>query len=158
VAESEIVRKLMTEKIWAEVLSWRNDPLVYVWNRTNRPITLFEHFAWFNIRQTTFDSEPVFSYHLRKTIVGSSRLDYLSNETYEVSIIINPKYRGKGFGKFILADTCAYFVSNKPLQSKLIATIHSQNEISQRLFRSLGFESSSLEGNFWTYTYLRTSE
>jgi len=158
VTESGIVRELMTEEIWGEVLNWRNDPLVYIWNRTDRPITPSEHFAWFNFRQSAFDSEPVFSYRLRKTIVGMSRLDFLSHETYEVSIIVNPKFRGKGYGKFILADTCAYFLSNKPLKSKLIATIHSQNAISQRLFQSLGFKSSGVHGNFGTYTYFKASD
>jgi len=36
----ELERAIMTQELWVDVLPWRNDPLVYVWSRTNQPISL----------------------------------------------------------------------------------------------------------------------
>lgn len=153
--EYRFERNLMTVERWVEVLSWRNDPLVYVWSRTNKSISLAEHLAWLDNRQNRFDTEPVFAYSVGKSFIGTTRLDRLRGDNYEVSLIVNPEYRGKGYGRTLLTDICEYFLSNMPSTSKLIAIIHSENEVSQRTFRSLGFETLSKELNFETLALSR---
>jgi len=152
-----IERRIMTEELWINVLSWRNDPKVYVWNKTNRVITLSEHLNWFNKRKTKLSSEPVFAYIDGASFVGMARLDYISEIVLEVSLIIDPKLRGKGYGKQILADICEYAVQEIPSWIKLIAVVHCQNLISQRLFEGFGFEVTSSESNFKLLTYLKSS-
>lgn len=148
----KIERKLITYDSWIEVLPWRNDPLVYTWNRTNRPISLLEHISWFDNRQGRLKYEPVFSYHDDVDFVGIARLDELSELNYEVSLMVNPVFRGKGFGKRILSDVCEYFSSVYPKESTLTAVIHSQNTRSQKLFHALNFKFMSEENDFKTYT------
>jgi RimJ/RimL family protein N-acetyltransferase len=108
---SQIRRELMTLELWSEILPWRNDPLTYLWARTQRPITLEEHASWFQNRSSLMDYQPIFSYFYKSSFLGLSRLDKLSEALYEVSLIINPVERGKGYGRYILSDICNYFES-----------------------------------------------
>ena len=129
----------MTPELWSEILPWRNDPLTYLWTRTQRPITLEEHTSWFENRSSLMDYQPIFSYFYESRFLGLSRLDKLGDVLYEVSLIINPVERGKGYGRYILSDICNYFQSLKYRDAKLSAVVHSENLHSQLLFKSMGF-------------------
>jgi RimJ/RimL family protein N-acetyltransferase len=153
VAEAEIVRRMMTEELWVEVLSWRNDPLVYGWTRTNRSITLSEHTTWFETRKKTLNQEPVFAYLINECFVGMARLDKLADGNYEVSLILNPRHRGMGYGKVVLYDICKYFLTNMPSKSKLIAVVHFQNFVSEGLFLGLGFSLLYRDSPFNTFVF-----
>lgn len=152
-ASREIDRRIISRDLWIEILDWRNDPNVYVFNRTDRPIGLQEHLSWFMNRQTRMQKEPVFSYHNDEHFIGIARLDELSETNYEVSLIVNPILHGNGHGKQILADICQYFSANYSKESRLTAVIHNQNLQSQKLFHALQFQFLSEEANFKTYVF-----
>jgi L-amino acid N-acyltransferase YncA len=145
---SQIRRELMTLELWSEILPWRNDPLTYLWARTQRPITLEEHASWFQNRSSLMDYQPIFSYFYKSSFLGLSRLDKLSEALYEVSLIINPVERGKGYGRYILSDICNYFESLKYKDVKLSAIVHSENLHSQLLFKSMGFVKINSDESF----------
>lgn len=149
-----IERRLISLDSWIELLGWRNDPLVYVWNRTNRPISLQEHLSWFVDRQNRIYGEPIFSYHDNDNLIGIARLDELEGQKYEVSLIVNRDFQGQGYGKQILSDVCQYFSTHYPKQFQLTAVIHNQNLRSQRLFQALQFQFSSEEASFKTFVYM----
>jgi len=151
----ELERAIMTQELWVDILPWRNDPLVYVWSRTNRPISPNEHKAWFEARKQKLADEPIFSYHENNLFVGLARIDKVAEDTFEVSLLVNPDQRGGGYGKQILADVCKYFQLTKSLDSKLIAVIHQDNLISQTLFTGLGFRPMSLQNHFKTFVLSR---
>jgi L-amino acid N-acyltransferase YncA len=151
----ELERAIMTQELWADVLPWRNDPLVYLWSRTNRPISLKEHMAWFEARKHKLTDEPIFSYHGKDFFVGMARIDRVAKDALEVSILVNPNQRSGGFGKQILADVCKYFLLKESLDSKLIAVIHQDNLISQSLFTGLGFNPMSMQKHFKTFIFSR---
>ena len=138
----------MTKHYWANILDWRNNPEVYIWTRTNRFISLREHMNWFNLRENNLVSEPIFCYFLDESLVGMSRLDLVNHEVYEISIIVSPDHRGKGFGTVILCDTCEYFVLHMSPRSRLIAWVHSQNKVSLGLFEARGFKILHQENQF----------
>ena len=148
-------RAIMTQELWVDVLPWRNDPLVYVWGRTDRPISLDEHRAWFEAREHKLADEPIFSYHENNLFVGMARIDKVAEEAFEVSLLVNPNQRGGGYGKQILADVCKYFQLKKSLDSKLIAVIHQDNLISQSLFTGLGFSPMSVQKHLQTFIFSR---
>jgi L-amino acid N-acyltransferase YncA len=145
---SQIRRELMTLELWSEILPWRNDPLTYLWTRTQRPITLEEHASWFQNRSSLMDYQPIFSYFYKSSFLGLSRLDKLSEALYEVSLIVNPVERGKGYGRYILSDICNYFESLKYKDAKLSAIVHSENLHSQLLFKSMGFVKINSDESF----------
>ena len=138
----------MTLELWSEILPWRNDPLTYLWTRTQRPITLEEHASWFQSRSFLMDYQPIFSYFYKSSFLGLSRLDKLSEALYEVSLIVNPVERGKGYGRYILSDICNYFESLKYKDVKLSAIVHSENLHSQLLFKSMGFVKINSDESF----------
>ena len=154
-AKPGLERAIMTQELWVDVLPWRNDPLVYVWSRTDRPISLNEHRAWFEARKQKLADEPIFSYHENNLFVGMARIDKVADDTFEVSLLVNPNQRSGGYGKQILADVCKYFLLNKSSDSKLVAVIHQENLISQSLFTGLGFNPISVQKHLQTFIFSR---
>ena len=148
-------RTIMTQELWVDILPWRNDPLVYVWSRTDRPISLNEHRAWFEARKHKLADEPIFSYNENNLFVGMARIDKVAEDTFEVSLLVNPNQRTGGYGKQILADVCKYFLLNKSSDSKLVAVIHQENLISQSLFTGLGFNPISVQKHLQTFIFSR---
>ena len=153
--KSGLERAIMTQELWVDVLPWRNDPLVYIWSRTDRPISLNEHRAWFEARKQKLADEPIFSYRENNLFVGMARIDKVAEDTFEVSLLVNPNQRSGGYGKQILADVCKYFLLNKSLDSKLVAVIHQENLISQSLFTGLGFNPISVQKHLQTFIFSR---
>jgi len=154
-AKPVLERAIMTQELWVDVLPWRNDPLVYVWSRTDRPISLNEHRIWFEARKQKLTDQPIFSYHENNLFVGMARIDKVAEDTFEVSLLVNPNHRSGGYGKQILADVCKYFLLNKSLDSKLVAVIHQENLISQSLFTGLGFNPTSVQKHLQTFIFSR---
>ena len=154
-AKPGLERAIMTQELWVDVLPWRNDPLVYVWSRTDRPISLNEHRTWFEARKQKLTDEPIFSYHENNLFVGMARIDKVAEDTLEVSLLVNPNQRSGGYGKQILADVCKYFLLNKSSDSKLVAVIHQENLISQSLFTGLGFNPISVQKHLQTFIFSR---
>ena len=154
-AKPGLERAIMTQELWVDVLPWRNDPLVYVWSRTDRPISLNEHRAWFEARKQKLADEPIFSYRENNLFVGMARIDKVAEDTFEVSLLVNPNQRSGGYGKQILADVCKYFLLNKSLDSKLVAVIHQENLISQSLFTGLGFNPISVQKHLQAFIFSR---
>ena len=154
-AKPRLERAIMTQELWVDILPWRNDPLVYVWSRTDRPISLNEHRAWFEARKHKLEDEPIFSYNENNLFVGMARIDKVAEDTFEVSLLVNPNQRSGGYGKQILADACKYFLLNKSSDLKLIAVIHQDNLISQSLFTGLGFNPISVQKYLQTFIFSR---
>ena len=154
-AKPGLERAIMTQELWVDVLPWRNDPLVYVWSRTDRPISLNEHRAWFEARKQKLADEPIFSYRENNLFVGMARIDKVAEDTFEVSLLVNPNQRSGGYGKQILSDVCKYFLLNKSSDSKLVAVIHQENLISQSLFTGLGFNPISVQKYLQTFIFSR---
>jgi len=144
-------RQTMTLELWSQILPWRNDPLVYVWSKTNRVLQYGEHMAWFRERSYKINSEPIFAYFVGGRFVGMARLDKVNNECFEVSLIVNPNYRGLGYGKLILKNICEYFLAYDLMGLKLVAIVHSENRASLALFKQLGFTLKSIDNHFVTF-------
>ena len=153
--EESLERRHMTKELWIEILPWRNSPLVYIWNKTNRPISLKEHIAWFESRQTKLEEEPIFSYHDGSAFVGMARLDKLSIDSIEVSLIVNPKSRRNGYGRKILTDVCHFFSVMPLTGEELIAVIHADNLASRSLFESSHFITFDKKGVFDYLRYVK---
>lgn len=148
-------RITMTSALWAEILTWRNDPLVYVWNRTNRFINLDEHMFWFEKRKSNLKHEPIFAYLDETSFIGTARLDRASLNAYEIGIIVNPRFRGLGFGKAILGDICAYLSTEKWNSFDVLAYVHEDNTSSRYLFESFNFVPKSRVGHFVVFQWIR---
>jgi RimJ/RimL family protein N-acetyltransferase len=136
------------------LLEWRNDEAVRNNSLNSQKIKSNEHFEWLIERLERVHLEPFWIFELEDEQVGIIRFERSKDiiDTFEVSIIINPKYRGIGFGTKILNDTTLEFSKNFT-KLNLIARISKQNQISQRIFEKAGFGRTRCEENFNIYKY-----
>ena len=147
-----IIRKV-TEKDSKVLFSWRNDESVRKYSRSNRLITFDEHTEWFKkYLNSMSDSHLILIFEKNGFIVGMTRFDRISESASELSIILDPQFRGLGIGKLILQTTLEFATKNK-MYDQLIATLHTENIASIRAFKSLGFIQIDQNGMFVTYSW-----
>lgn len=133
------------------LLLWRNDPLVRRFTTKPHEITEAEHANWFIARLNKANTEPIFLFSDSETLIGMSRLDFMPESfgKFEISILVDPKKHGRGYGSRILSLTCLNFQKSNPL-SMIIAKIHKNNLASLHIFKKEGFQIINKSGDFLT--------
>jgi len=134
------------------LLIWRNDPNVRKFSKSTGLISQKEHIVWLENRLKRFKDEPLFILDIEGDLAGTARLDLLQKveKSFEVSILVDPKFQGFGYGKILLDQICDYAIGNLHAES-IVAVIHIYNSKSVKLFQSSGFNYSGREGNFLKY-------
>ena len=127
------------------LLKNRNSRDVIRYTSTNAPIDHTSHEIWFRERLLILDKEPILVFISNNNVVGSTRLDLVQDSTrnYRISILLSKEYRNLGLGKKILEMTIKHAIRELKA-TKLEAEIHKKNEISIRLFSSLGFQENQI--------------
>ena len=130
------------------LLNWRNDPAVLKWSETSRAIEEVEHETWFNNWISEYSAKGYFHIiELENIGVGMVRLDLREANTYEISVLVDPNFQGRG-----IAEIGINLVFQKILDSAdyliISAMIHRENRSSISLFQKLEFENVSVDGKF----------
>ena len=148
----EISQRTATLGDAALLLEWRNNPVVRKFSQHSGPISLENHMIWFSSRLETVHSEPFTLFLADHKIIGMTRLDYLPgfDNSFAITILVDPNERGKGFGTKILNTTCESFFSACP-RSILKAKVHQNNYASQKLFINADFSVQIPTGLFLNY-------
>ncbi len=133
------LRKPATEKDARELLEWRNDPLARKSAVNSEPIPWLEHWGWF-LGKTGDPAALFFMASDGGTDVGACRVD-ISGTNGEVDLLVAPSFRGKGYGKGILAALAAYCRKSTALKT-LFAKIKQWNAASKAVFLANGFVAS----------------
>jgi len=136
------------EMLWI----WRNDQNVRKFSKSTGLVSQTEHIVWLKDRLKRVRNEPLFIFTIEDAMAGTARLDALRGleKSFEVSILIGPKYQGFGYARILLDQVNEYAIDK--LQAEMIfATIHNDNSKSTKLFLSAGFNYLSRDGNFITY-------
>jgi RimJ/RimL family protein N-acetyltransferase len=126
----------------ADILAWRNDAVTRAMSRSPEPVDAAGHNAWF----TAALSDParvLLIGELDGGKVGMVRIDR-GHET-EVSINLNPAFRGRGLSLDLL--NAALATETGPI----LAVIRPNNAASIRLFEWAGFVRTGFEGGFFRY-------
>jgi UDP-2,4-diacetamido-2,4,6-trideoxy-beta-L-altropyranose hydrolase len=133
----------------AVLLKWRNSPSARKFSQNSELIQIEDHLVWLSERLERITFEPFYMFELGDQLVGMSRLDFESQSTNEfvISILVDPVQHGKGFGKKILNMTCANIFDSYP-SSTIVAKVHQDNSISQKLFVNCGFKLQIRIGEF----------
>jgi RimJ/RimL family protein N-acetyltransferase len=119
---------------------WRNDPATRAASLSTAEVTHAEHERWFRASL----ADPLRRLFLllldapSPDAVAVCRFD-LVEATAEVSINLNPRYRGLGLSGAVLAGAIAAFRAEGRPDVMLTATIRVDNESSIRLFERAGF-------------------
>ncbi len=120
-----------------DVWRWRNDKVARANSLDDRKISFREHKTWF-INQLKNENVKLFIATKHRAKIGVVRFDFLANNTIEVSINMNPLYRGKGFGKRVL-ELVSNFIDLKYNSRPQKAIIKTFNLASERIFEAAGF-------------------
>jgi RimJ/RimL family protein N-acetyltransferase len=155
---NRILLRSYHEKDIIEVLEWRNDISTRMWLRSRETISPIEHREWSLKRINNVKKfGPLFVFEIDTVLLGMTRLDLLNHSSYEVSILVNPTFRGIGVGKKLLELTCIQAFKIASVKS-LVAYIHCLNIKSIRIFERSGFKKIDSEAEFHKYILLKTDQ
>jgi RimJ/RimL family protein N-acetyltransferase len=137
----------------ALLLSWRNEPLVRKHSRDQTIIAEDVHSKWLENRISSLHLAPFYIVHLGTLPLGYVRFDPVTENEYDISYLVDPTFRGKGFGSKILLEGIKEFRLTFP-NSILNAWVSNVNLASQKAFESLGFDLVEFEAIFRKYQKL----
>ena len=142
--------RLSTEKDILDILEWRNDPLTRKMFVQQNKILFVEHSKWF--KKNLLDPKiSMYIGELNLQKVGICIFSFNSKKnSYEISINLNPKFRGKGLSFDLLNKSIK--VNNIDKNYNLEAKIKKENPPSLRIFQKCNFKIISNDENFY---YLR---
>lgn len=129
------------------LLSWRNDPLTRQHSRDSEPVTSQEHSDWLRSVIGNDDRHLYIVEESDQACVGTVRFDLDNATIYEVSLTVNPVFRGQGHGSPMLLCAEQLFVKSTP-KATLKAFIKSGNKASIKLFESAGYIHE--QGSWWS--------
>ena len=124
-----------------DVFAWRSDIVSRTMLFNSNIPSYEEHFQWFNSSLNNTDRK-LYIGQIGSTKIGVCRFDHDTNsDVVEVSINMNPKCRGRGYGQRLLASSIQTF--QKVYKSEFLAKIKPENLASLKIFKSVGFQEIS---------------
>jgi RimJ/RimL family protein N-acetyltransferase len=133
------------------LLEWRNLIDVRMSSRNSDLIPIETHSKWFNNRLKLMPNQPFWVFENSLGKIGFIRFDFNSTlKHYEISVLINPALRGKGFGKMVLHRAIESFLAQDS-ESNFFAEVHINNPSSKSLFLSCGFQEFGHSGDFLAF-------
>jgi len=123
-----------------DVWVWWNDPHTRAMMATKGNVAWTEHRKWFE-HLLTDNSRLLMMGLCSREKIGVVRFDLRRHDTklYEVSINLNPLFRGRGLGSLLLKKSCHYFFQ-RYRDSNLYANVGVPHNIaSQKTFENAGF-------------------
>jgi len=136
-----------------EILNWWNDPLTRKMMKNNIVVNYEEHKKWFESILNNKNKILLLGFIKNKKI-GVVRFDKFENNNWEISINLNPTFRGLGFGKILLSLGIEYMLQNFSVKS-FFAKFKNINIASQKTFLANGFiiDNPNKNNNIGTYDF-----
>jgi RimJ/RimL family protein N-acetyltransferase len=129
------------------LLIWRNDPTTRAFSLSGDEVALERHDVWLN-KALNDNGCLLLIGEANGQMVGMVRINIFEDSTLgQVSINLNPKFRGKGISRRLLGESLA---NGKKVFDQILeyrADIHVNNFASQKIFKSLGFVKVSESPN-----------
>ena len=126
-----------------QILTWRNNPEIFKYLLTPKPVDRTEHISWF---KSILDNKTVkfFVAFLGEDPCGTIRFDMLGNfKEAEVGIYIDPKFFGKGIGLNLLKLGEEEIKKTFDLK-KIQARVLNENIASKKMFLKNNYELKQL--------------
>jgi len=148
--EPTLIARTATPADSRDLFEWRNDAQTRAASRSIEPVMWEQHELWFTgvladkhrelyIVERVADSEAV----------GMCRFDEGEGGLTEVSINLNPAFRGRGLSVGVLVAAIEKFRDGGG--GALTATVRPENTASIRVFEKAGFRRSASTPEFHTY-------
>ena len=122
----------------AELLRrWRNDPETRRRSFTNTTVSAAEHRAWLHTRLAS-DRAAIWIFSDGGVPIGQVRVD-IDGDVAEVSIVVAPERRGRGYGKAMLSEAMRLLHRDFGSRLRARALVLDDHEASLRTFKACGF-------------------
>lgn len=127
----------------------RNQPDVYQYIFTPKPVSWEEHVNWIIPIILSLAPKTLYVITFDKIPVGQLRFDY-NQDAAKISISLLKEFRGKGIASKALKEAITIIRKERRIKT-LIAEIHKKNNVSTALFERLGFIYQKKSGNYLIY-------
>jgi GNAT superfamily N-acetyltransferase len=136
------------------IFNWRNDVVTRRMSINPDEISHHDHTLWFS-KALESTNEIILLGNFKKIPIGIIRFTLTEMESASVSINLDPKYRGKGFGKLLLNQGIKWVEMNLKQIKSIEAKIKKENYVSVSMFESCGFLLSEEEFLTSTNKYVK---
>ncbi|MFC1801734.1 GNAT family N-acetyltransferase [Nanoarchaeota archaeon] len=143
----EVYFRLAKEEDCDDLFKWRNDPITVKFSPTGK-VKYENHVNWFKNKIKDPDTHIFIITNQSAEQIGMVRFDK-NGEKAEISINLNPEFRGLGYGKLSLRKALEFYFNNFHTNI-MIAKIDPNNIISQKLFFNMGFKEVGRENQIYT--------
>ena len=128
-----------------DIYNWRNDKLSREMFFDSSVISKETHDSWFK-KTLNSNNNKIYIGEKDNAKIGVCRFEKNKNEQIaEVSININPNFRGKGLSSDLLNDSINFYLKKNYID--LNARVKNKNEISQKIFKKVGFYVDEINKN-----------
>lgn len=119
------------------LLKLKNDPISIQNSIKQKKVFMAQHLIWM-ANQKIRNKSIFFIGYVNNTRIGLCRFQkFFKLNYYEVSIVVDPHFRGLGYAQSFLSKAIHQFSTNSNLT--LRATIKSENNASRKVFERTGF-------------------
>ena len=149
-----LILKKASIKDLRDIWIWRNNSVTRKNSFNKKYINLKEHTNWFFNSLKNKKRIVLIGFNSKKNKIGLIRLDWIKNKLIEVSINVNPSFRGLGFGEKLLNETMKNVFKKNP-HIKICSKVLKKNYKSINLFKKVGFElySKNIKNNEYRINY-----
>ena len=135
-----------------DLFQWRNELETRMASQNCAEVVWDQHLSWLT---AVLEDPQRFLYvssrvGADKSTIGMCRFD-VEGARAEVSINLNPDFRGRGLAQSILQESISRFAQDRGEVLRLTATIRPSNTASVRIFTESGFRLASEDGSFGHY-------
>ena len=135
-----VVLRNVTREDSEVLLNWRNLPSVREFSKSPNEIEVATHEKWLLGRiSNPLLNEFFFIIEQAGSSAGTVRADLVREGVFEISIIVDSYYRGRGIAEEAI-NLLLQQLKEKYPNSEILADVHKDNLASINLFKKLGFE------------------
>lgn len=155
---SELIYRKAEASDSLDLFEWRNDPQTREASAQSGLVAWADHERWFhNKLESTHSVILIFQQAIDDLPkIGMTRIDIDSSGGQgEISINLNPGFRGQGLARQILSDSVAYFFDSSENLKTITAVVRERNIPSKKIFIAAGFNPSHEADGFAHYSLER---
>ncbi|UNK39874.1 UDP-2,4-diacetamido-2,4,6-trideoxy-beta-L-altropyranose hydrolase [Shinella sp. H4-D48] len=124
------------------ILGWANDPVTRRNAFNPRPISVREHQAWYQRRLSSPDVVFLLAETRSCIPVGQVRFERQPDQSWEVSYLVAPLFRGRQIARPML-DMAIRWLRSDPARELISGYVKPINRASIKVFEGLGFQPSA---------------
>lgn len=122
-----------------DLLIWRNHPNTRKMSFDAKPIKSSDHMRWFNANITNRKVGMYIAENTNGQKIGHIRFEPLNKASYQVSVNMNPVFRGMGLGHRIIENGTKSFLQKYCRVREVVAKIMIDNIASKKAFQRAGY-------------------